>query len=611
MEAYIGIDFGTTNIRVALRRLGETPIPLRIGIEELYIPSVVALKREANGPPSIYQVGEPASSLTDSDEILVIENIKRCLTYRIRPYNFADLPYWWDRESMTIRIWGYSIDPMDVASSIVEDALRAATRAAGIYGIDLSGDEVQHLSTTVGCPAYSGYAVHDMVAKIMRRGGVEDIGIGAVVEEPNLTAVAFAALRELRHKDAPELGRPRKVLIYDLGGGTFDTAIVEVRFADGVPQLTVLGADCLPFTGGMDIDQALFSQVLWKVADAVGMEPEELSGTLHDWERQSLLRHVRDVKRQLSIVAEARLAMPDLGGQPVDIPVTREDLRVALDGAGVVDATLQCCLRAYRRARMYLDRDDPGGFHMGVTEDGRLGDSILKLRLKDMVKGVDDVILVGRSTLIPDVREQLLDLFGKEKVVSDESYLHPITANSVGATISRDHYLPRVLTRSPYWIRLSCGETTTDLYRPFDPYLEYDFSMGFGVEKLLHRNVDLSAAESATVVIRHCDDGDEGEDAEPFETDRESDAIFTFDRYGTIHICRPQVAGGDGASANHRCRDVLYPSVTSLGQHEFPWQHEYQRRMLQAHREDERRTKEEEEKKLDRWRKQNPFHEVN
>jgi len=595
METYLGIDFGTTNTRIAVGRVGEAPIALPIGTGgKPFMPSVAALRRQAGGPPSIYQVGEPAAALSDSDDILIIENLKRCLMYRVLPKEDASLPHWWDRESGTIRAWGYSIDPVEVAAAIVASALRAAERAGSIYGFRLAEEGIRSIPTVVGCPAYSGYEVHCMVREIMRLAGIEQCGVGSVVEEPNLTAAAYAALRELRNRGDPALEQRRIVLIYDLGGGTFDTAVVEVRFVNGVPRLTVLGSASLPFVGGMDIDQALARQLQGRMAEAAGISLDEFVGGLLDWEWSSLLRRVREVKEELAIVPEPILTAELRGGQPLAISVTRKDLDEALKESKVIDKTLQCCLRAYRRARMYLHRHDPGGFYMGMTPEGRLGPSVTKIGFDDMARGVDDLILVGGSTASPNLRERLLRRLGEDKALAPEGYLDPITANCVGAAMPQERYASAVLTRSPYWVRLRCGDTISAVYRPFDAYLEYAFSLGIPFEKVLWQPVDLSDAGCASIIISDCGDGKVLKE-DLFETRGADQGTFAFDRYGTIHVCSsPVVRSDDKRTAHHSCdeRDVLFRDESP------PWQHEYQREMFEALRDHERQKREREEEQL-------------
>jgi molecular chaperone DnaK (HSP70) len=599
----LGVDFGTSNTRVALRDEGD-PIALPLGGSDPFVPSVIALRKSSSGQPEIFAVSERAGGLADSAEILVIENLKRCLMYAIRPWDAAYLPSWWDKETQTVRAFDQTVDPKELVGAMLESALRNTTRAASIYGIDLSLDSAKDALTTVGCPAYSGFAVHEILATIMQSIGVPKFGIGDIVEEPNLAAMALAGRRELYQPQDQK--RPFILMIYDLGGGTFDTAIVEIRLTNGLPELTVLGADCLPFLGGMDLDAALLRRLTPSVAKALGVDEEEINALL-DWEQRRLLRAVRETKMQLSESDEETLAIGDIDGKSLQIPVRREDVECALRDARIVEETTECSLRAYRRARMYLNRDDIGGFHMGTDSQGRVGKSVTQLNYDDLKTDVDAVLLVGGSTKIPALRKQLAEKFGAEKILPDRPEIDPLTANSLGAAMDRT-YLPAVLTRASYYVSIKAGSSEQVAYWPFDPYLWYEFTSGIGGERAAACNLTLEG-EKAAIIFRDC----RGEDASEyvFETLGHDDCCVAFDRYGRVHVCAPGRPDGEKV---HGCDDILWPPDDASGVSAGgpwptggpPWQHQYQRQMFEAKEAEEERQRLEAKRRLDEQLRRNP-----
>ena len=88
----LGIDFGTSTTRVAIRQEPDLPVAISIGnLAAEFIPSVVAIRREGSGA-RIIAAGDAAANLEDNSDVFVADNIKRLLMYRLRPHHQTSLP---------------------------------------------------------------------------------------------------------------------------------------------------------------------------------------------------------------------------------------------------------------------------------------------------------------------------------------------------------------------------------------------------------------------------------------------------------------------------------------------------------------------------------------
>jgi molecular chaperone DnaK (HSP70) len=506
---------------VAIRDEG-TPIALPIGEQTRpFLPSVAAL-----GPNGeVLATGQAAADLSSSPDALVVENIKRCLMYQLRPHEDVLLPEWWDREGQAVRLPDSSVDARRVIAAIIEDALNRAVRASRMVGIAVDRATINGMPAAFGCPANSGYDIRQALIDIAGDLELQDISLAEVVDEPSLGAMAFAGLQELGPLSVEP--RPRRtVLVYDLGGGTFDVALVDVRPGQGPASLTVLASSSLPFLGGADIDTALLEYLKPRIAVELGVEVDVLAETLSARDWRAVLKATRDLKEELSFVEAAHLALPFLGAG-VLIPVDRREFEDVLKASGIVEKTMRRTVEVYREARMYLNRDDGGGF---FTWDKGEAVSLAKEDLDAMNRHVTDVILVGGSTRIPAIRQRLESAF-PGKIVS-ERIVDPITANAQGATIVRDGYLPGSLDTCGYWIEVATGGNTTVLHWPFDRYLSYRLGM---LPRAVCNMKDIALA-AGIGFLRVRDVRGASVEEKEFECEHTETATFEFDDVGEVTL---------------------------------------------------------------------------
>jgi len=553
----LGIDFGTSTTRVAIRSEPGLPVALPIGrLAAEFIPSVAALRRGDDGTLHVVATGEDALNLSEDANTVILENLKRCLMYKIRPRDNALLPDWWDRSAKVVSALGSAVGAEEIIHAILEEALDRAVRASRLVGVEVNSVEIRGLPVAVGCPADAGYDIRAALTDICRNLGLANIGLSDVIDEPGLAAVAFAGLQELGPVSTEPQER-RTVLVYDLGGGTFDVALVDLKPGQGPSRLTVLASASLPFVGGADIDEAFLDYLRPRLAAELGLLEDELLAALHPHEKRQLVRAVRTLKEELSFAENGTLVLPFLGGRdPLMIAVSRQEFEDALSASGVLARTLECAKWAYRQARMYLNREDDGGFF--TWESGEMR-SLAKEGLKEMNRHITNLILIGGSTRIPAIRREIGSLF-PGKVVPD-SIVDPITANALGAAIVRDGYTPLALDNCGFWIRIESGGESTVVHRPFDRYLRY--VLGMMPEPKPAYKDDVPTQEGAPSKLKILQPDGSLHEERDFETSTDR-VSFQFDDLGGISV----------SEGRHLLVEIESP----------PWQHESQLLVLQNRR---------------------------
>lgn len=430
MTKIVGIDFGTSNVRISQwdADSGENPSSCQIGSQSPFaMPTVIAFQRQPDGEVvTIY--GDDADALDDrAPDVEVARNIKRWVLTSdayVRQQVLLHLaqrgesqPKWWDFKTRTIRVW----DDAVVVNG--EDAIKQILKQA----ISKSGLAGTVAEWRAGCPVDSDLAYRRALVSALDELGCEG-RVEWITEEPLLLLA---------------LGRETGILsdgyylIYDLGGGSFDCAIVEVRGE----QLAVLSNEGLPL-GGTDIDDKL------------------IEGLGYDGPVQIL----RIAKEQL--YSDDGVTEIDLGGGQT---VSRQDIDLALDGfiGNFVNETLRAVLNAYKRAQLLIDES--------TSQEGWQA-SI------DSVEGViDRVLVVGGPTRMPYFTDRLTDIFGTENVVTADELtrsadradiLDPtLTMLSHGACYMQGKsYIPLTVDRIPAKItlRVTDGHTVEeDSYEPF------------------------------------------------------------------------------------------------------------------------------------------------
>lgn len=329
----LGIDLGTTHSCVAYIDETGQPAVVRSAIGEETTPSAVFFESRGSAV-----VGRTARNEALVAPELVAQMVKRDMGTGAE-YTFH----------------GEQHSPETVSALILRELVRCAEEQTGEPCRD----------AVITMPAYSGIAER---AAIERAGRLAGLNVLEVLQEPVAAAMHYRSLAT----GAGGQGT-RHILVYDLGGGTFDTTVIRL---DG-DQVTVICADGEARLGGADWDQAIADYLLGQLKAAhPEAHPEQDPLFMQD-----LFIAAEQLKRDLSAVQTRRHIMR-LDGQVTQVDLTRakvEDLT-----AGLLERTIRVTERAIATARA-----------RGVPE-------------------FDEVLLVGGMSRFPAVARVLRERFGFE-----------------------------------------------------------------------------------------------------------------------------------------------------------------------------------------------------
>lgn len=407
----VGIDLGTTHSLVAcLREDGPQLIPNALG--ESLTPSVIGLDQEEN-----LLVGRIAQEY-------MVTNPDRCVAM-------------FKRQMGTEWKW------------VIDNRAFTAVELSAIILKSLKDEAEQHLGVAVTeavitVPAY--FNEHQRTDTI-RAGEIAGFKVARIVNEPTAAALAYG----LQEQD-----QERILLVYDLGGGTFDVSIVD-QLDDALEIRSSAGET---FLGGEDFTTTIASRILESrgmVYEHVEMkEPERLS---------RLRRECEKAKRHLSSHASFTIRVPDSKGDfaedAPEIEITQEQFS-------------QWTSHLLGRAELPLRK--------------ALGDAGLKR------SDIDEVILVGGATRMPTVVARIVEIFGKEPL----RRINPDEVVAIGAAVQaglidrHEHVEDMVVTDvAPFTLGV---ETTRELAGDYHP--------GYFMP-IINRNTTIPVSRAQTVETLH------------------------------------------------------------------------------------------------------------
>jgi molecular chaperone DnaK len=261
------------------------------------------------------------------------------------------------------------LTPVEVSAAILGHLKSVAEKALE--------QEVTRAVITV--PAFFNDAQRAATREAGERAGLT---VERILSEPTAAALAYGL---------DKLEGRRRIAVYDLGGGTFDVSVLELR--EGVFEVLATAGDTR--LGGDDLDRAL-AVAIWKRAAPEGSPDWE---SLEMGKRVRLIEAAEGVKKALSTQAVAPVELPFfLEAWSLAVEVTRAELDAL--ARPWVEATRKHCLRA-------------------------LSDAGLK------PADLDEVVMVGGSTRMPLVRERVAEWLGREPCTTQ----HPDEAIALGAVI--------------------------------------------------------------------------------------------------------------------------------------------------------------------------------
>jgi molecular chaperone DnaK len=353
-EKIIGIDLGTTNSVVAVME-GKEPKVIANKEGNRLTPSVVAFNDKGET-----LVGDIARRQAVTNPKRTIYSIKRFMGRRhnevageekIVPYEVVGGP----EDYVKVKAGDQTFTPPEVSAKV----LRALKEAAESY----LGHKVNKAVITV--PAYFNDAQRQATKDAGQIAGLE---VMRIVNEPTAAALAYGL----------EKKKDEKIVVFDLGGGTFDVSVLDVS-KDGVFQVVSTNGDT--HLGGDDFDQTLINHVADQFKKEQGIDLRKDTMAL-----QRLQEACEKAKKELSSAQSTDINLPFItadasGPKHLQVTITRAQFEQMCDG--LIERCRGPVVQALKDAKL-----DP--------------------------KDIDEVVLVGGSTRIPKVQELVKKLFNKE-----------------------------------------------------------------------------------------------------------------------------------------------------------------------------------------------------
>ncbi len=354
MSKIIGIDLGTTNSVVSIVEGGEAKIIVNEEGERT-TPSILAFTNEDG-----VLVGAPAKRQAVVNPDKTVYSAKRLMGRRLDevkdlvgnlPYNVVSSP---KGKDAWIEIDGEKHSPPQIASHILMKLKKAAENYIGA--------EVKEAVITV--PAY----FNDSQRQATKDSGeIAGLKVDRIINEPTAAALAYGFNNQ----------KDRNIVVYDLGGGTFDISVLEI--SDGVIEVKSTNGDTE--LGGDDFDRHIITYVVEEFKKDSGID---LSGDKMAIQR--LREAAEKAKVELSSKLETEINLPFItadssGAKHLVMKITRSKLEQLIEP--LVKGTLGPCKEAL----------ESSGFK---------------------ASDISEILLVGGSTRIPIVQKTVTEFFGKE-----------------------------------------------------------------------------------------------------------------------------------------------------------------------------------------------------
>ncbi len=377
-EKIIGIDLGTTNSVVSVVEGGEPKVIANAEGNRL-TPSVVAFTDKQE-----ILVGEPARRQAVTNPVRTISSIKRFMGRRhnevsseekIVPYKVVGDP----SEYVKVEVDGKTHTPQEISAKI----LRKLKEAAESY----LGHKVNKAVITV--PAYFNDAQRQATKDA---GQIAGLDVARIINEPTAAALAYGLDKK----------KDERIVVFDLGGGTFDVSVLEVADTAGEESeskvFEVKSTNGDTHLGGDDFDQTLINHVADQFKKEQGIDLRKDTMAL-----QRLQEACEKAKKELSSLPQTDINLPFItadasGPKHLQMTITRSTFEELVD-------------RLVERCR---------GPVMQALKDAKVSP-----------KDIDEVVLVGGSTRVPKVQKLVKEIFGKDP----HKGVNPDEVVAVGAAI--------------------------------------------------------------------------------------------------------------------------------------------------------------------------------
>ena len=377
MGRIIGIDLGTTNSCVAVLEDGKARI-IENSEGDRTTPSIVAFTKDGE-----VIVGQSAKRQAVTNPKNTLFAIKRLIGRKFKddvvqrdinmvPYKIVEA----DNGDAWVDANGKKMAPPEVSARVLMKMKKTAE--------EFLGEEVTEAVVTV--PAYFNDSQRQATKDAGKIAGLE---IKRIINEPTAAALAYGM--DKKRGDS-------KIVVYDLGGGTFDVSVIEIADIEGEHQFEVLSTNGDTFLGGEDFDQRIIEHLVeeFKKDQGIDLSKDPLA-------LQRLKDAAEKAKIELSSSQQTDINLPYVtadasGPKHMELRLTRAKLESLVDD--LITRSLAPCKQAIKDSGLSLSE-------------------------------IDDVILVGGQTRMPMVQEAVKELFGKEP----RKDVNPDEAVAAGAAI--------------------------------------------------------------------------------------------------------------------------------------------------------------------------------
>jgi molecular chaperone DnaK len=373
MGKIIGIDLGTTNSCVAVME-GNEPVVIQNSEGRRTTPSIVAFLDNGNGER---KVGDPAKRQAITNPANTISSVKRFMGKKFSEVSAEKkhATYKVDQgsnDTVVVKIGDRSYTPQELSAMILQKMKNTAE--------DFLGQSVTEAVITV--PAYFNDAERQATKEAGQIAGLE---VKRIINEPTAAALAYGMDKK---------NHDMKIAVYDLGGGTFDISILEL--GDGVFEVKSTNGDV--HLGGDDFDQVIID---WLASEFQSEEQIDLRND--PMALQRLKEAAEKAKIELSSSASTEINLPYITATqsgPKHLVRSLSRSKFEQLSENLVKRSMDPCIKALKDA--------------GLT-----------------ASDIDEVILVGGSTRIPKIQEEVEKFFGKKP----SKGVNPDEVVAIGAAI--------------------------------------------------------------------------------------------------------------------------------------------------------------------------------
>ena len=377
MGKIIGIDLGTTNSCVAILENGNVKV-IENAEGARTTPSIIAYTNDGET-----LVGQPAKRQAVTNPQNTLYAVKRLIGRRFEenvvqkdiqmvPYSIVKA----DNGDAWVEVKGQKMAPPQISAEVLKKMKKTAE--------DYLGEPVTEAVITV--PAYFNDSQRQATKDAGRIAGLD---VKRIINEPTAAALAYGL---------DKAKGDHTIIVYDLGGGTFDVSVIEIAEVDGEHQFEVLATNGDTFLGGEDFDIRLIDYLVdeFKKESGINLKGDPLA-------MQRLKEAAEKAKIELSSTQQTDVNLPYVtadasGPKHLNVKVSRAKLESLVED--LVQRTIEPCRTALKDAG--LDVSD-----------------------------IHEVILVGGQTRMPLVQKTVAEFFGKEA----RKDVNPDEAVAMGAAI--------------------------------------------------------------------------------------------------------------------------------------------------------------------------------